>query len=250
MTGSGTESAAITWSVPECPFAIETSARVPGTDGEKMSKSLGNFKTARDVVQRFPATAIRLFFLTKHYRGPIDFSMEALQNAMKARERLSLAYQALHRKLQAQESSPAAKAEVVTSDQDSFQKAMQDAQNGFITALDDDFNTAQGLAVIFDFVREVNRWTERQKLSSGEYFLLAQAKNLLDEWNNVLGIFESNAPEVDNARFETVMQVLLDLRRALRAEKNFKLADELRDGLKEAGVIIEDSPSGSRWRVE
>ncbi len=216
-------------------------------DGEKMSKSLGNFKTARELVQRFPATAIRLFFLTKHYRGPIDFSLESLQNAMKARERLALAYQSLQRQLQA-ESKPAAKGEVVTSEQESLQRAMAEARAGFISALDDDFNTAQGLAVIFDFVREVNRWTERQHLSASDMLLLGEAKNLFDEWNTVLGIFETAAQEVDNSRFEAVMKVLLDLRQALRAEKNFKLADQLREGLNAAGVIIEDSPSGSRWR--
>ena len=218
-------------------------------DGEKMSKSLGNFKTARELAQRFPATAIRLFFLTKHYRGPIDFSLEALHNAMKARERLSLAYQGLQRKLQAENRS-AAEGEAVTSEQEGFQKALAEARTGFTEALDDDFNTAQGLAVIFDFVREVNRWTERQNLGANEYSLLTEARNLFDEWNTVLGVFETSAQEVDNTRFEAVMKVLLDLRQSLRAEKNFKLADQLRDGLKAAGIIIEDGPGGSRWRVE
>jgi cysteinyl-tRNA synthetase len=218
-------------------------------DGEKMSKSLGNFRTAREIAQRFPAAAIRLFFLTKHYRGPLDFSLEGLQSALKARERLNLAYQALQRKLEAG-SKLAAKEEATTSEQESFQQAIAGARAGFIAALDDDFNTPQGLAVIFDFVREVNRWTEKQNLLPSEFALLAEARSLLDEWHSVLGIFESTAQEVDNTRFEAVMKVLLDLRQSLRAEKNFKLADQLRDGLKTAGIIIEDGPSGSRWRVE
>ncbi len=218
-------------------------------DGEKMSKSLGNFKTARDILAKFPATAIRLFFLTKHYRGPIDFSWEALQNALKARERLNVACQALQRKLEA-EGKLAEKTETAAPGQQSFLQSLAEARAGFIAALDDDFNTAQGLAVIFDFVREVNRCTEKQTLSAPERAGLDQAKNLLEEWNDVLGIFESTAAEVDHMRFEAVMKVLLDLRQALRAEKNFKLADRLRDGLKTAGIIIEDGASGSRWRAE
>ncbi|MGH7492884.1 MAG: cysteine--tRNA ligase [bacterium] len=218
-------------------------------DGEKMSKSLGNFRTAREIAQRFPATVIRLFFLAKHYRGPIDFSLEALQNAVKARERMSLAYQALLGRLEPG-NKPTAKGEANTPEQQSFQKTIAGAQAGFIAALDDDFNTVEGLAVIFDFVREVNRWMERQNPSARDLALLSEAKNLFDEWNGVLGVFETGTSEIDNSRFEAVMKVLLELRQSLRAEKNFKLADQLRDGLRAAGIIVEDGAGGSRWRVE
>jgi len=217
--------------------------------GEKMSKSLGNFKTARAILQKIPTTAIRLFFLLKHYRGPIDFSDEALQNALKARERLSLAYQQLQRRLAG--AQPAALPEKFAGEElQNFFDTIARSRRDFIAALDDDFNTAQGMAVIFDLVREVNRWSERAKLNDEEIAVLAEAKELLDEWNNVLGIIQPEGVEVDHNRFEAVMKIMLDLRQSLRAEKNFKLADQIRDRLKAAGIIIEDGAEGSRWRVE
>ncbi len=218
-------------------------------DGEKMSKSLGNFKTARAILQKIPVTAIRLFFLLKHYRGPIDFSDEALQNALKARERLSLAYRQLQRRLEGVETT-ALPASLAREELRNFSNAVSTARQDFINALDDDFNTAQGMAVVFDLVREVNRWTERAKLNDEEIAVLAEAKKLFDEWNNVLGIVESGGVEVDHDRFDAVLNIMLDLRQSLRAEKNFKLADQIRDRLKAAGIIIEDGADGSRWRVE
>lgn len=218
-------------------------------DGEKMSKSLGNFKTARAILQKFPTTAIRLFFLMKHYRGPIDFSEEALQNALKARERLSLAYQQLQRRLGTETHMPVPE-KITGAELQSFLAAIQKARTDFIAALDDDFNTAQGMAAVFELVREVNRWSERAKLSAEELAVLAEAKQLFEEWNVVLGVIDAGSSEVDQSRFESVMQLVLELRQTLRAEKNFKLADLIRDRLKASGVIIEDGAAGSRWRLE
>ncbi len=218
-------------------------------EGEKMSKSLGNFKTARDVLQKFPSAAVRLFFVMKHYRGPIDFSLESLQSALKARERLSLAYQQLQRRLESVQ-VVALPEKFSHEELQNFANAISTARQDFINALDDDFNTAQGMAVVFDFVREVNRWTERAKSSAEELSVLFEAKKLFDEWNAVTGVIEQGSAEVDQGRFEAVMKIVLDLRQALRAEKNFKLTDQIRDRLKTSGIIIEDGAEGSRWRLE
>lgn len=218
-------------------------------EGVKMSKSLGNFSTARAVLQKFPTTAVRLFFLMKHYRGPIDFSLESLQSAMKARERLNLAYQQLQRRLEnAGDASLPEK--FSNAELQKFFEAIAVARQDFIAALDDDFNTSQAMAVVFDFVREVNRYTERTNWSNDELAVLAAAKKLFDEWNDVLGVIEQSGVAIEHGRFEAVMKIVLDMRQALRAEKNFKLADQLRDQLKAGGIIIEDSAEGSRWRVE
>ena len=208
-------------------------------DGEKMSKSLGNFSTARAVLDKYPAMAIRLFFLMKHYRSPIDFSQEALDSAMKARERLLLAFQALRQKTAS--FSPASP---------SKHEGVQKFRDDLIAAMDDDFNSAKAIAVIFDLIRETNRRLEQPQLSSDDQDYLLAAKEWLDEANGFLGIFESGSGGVDQSRVDDIMKVVIEVRRSLRSQKNFALADEIRDKLKAAGVILEDGPTGTRWRLE
>jgi cysteinyl-tRNA synthetase len=218
--------------------------------GEKMSKSLGNFSTAREVLEKFSTAAIRIFFLMKHYRGPINFSPEPLQHAVKTAERLNIAYNLLRRRLENVETQAPANHAELSSQAQSFADLVPKARANFITAMDDDFNTPEAMAVVFEFIRETNRWAEKTSLSLTELAVLAEAKNLLDEWNSFLGVMETRASGVDQARIDGIMKILLDLRQQARAEKNFKLGDEIRKRLKEAGVIIEDSPQGSRWRWE
>ncbi|MDZ7344563.1 MAG: cysteine--tRNA ligase [candidate division KSB1 bacterium] len=225
-------------------------------DGEKMSKSLGNFRTAREVLAKFPTTAVRLFFLMKHYRGPISFSPEPLEHALKARERLNIAYDLLRRHLRdpntLQSAEPGArhKAQLTSSNQQRFAELLVQSRHDFITAMDDDFNTPKALAVIFDLIRETNRLAEQPYLSQEERFLLAEAKNLLEEWNSFFGVIDTSGASVDQARLETIIQILLEVRQNLRDEKNFKMADYIRSRLKDAGIVIEDSSQASRWRWE
>jgi cysteinyl-tRNA synthetase len=219
-------------------------------DGEKMSKSLGNFKTARDVLEKFSTQVIRLFFLMKHYRGPINFSPEPLQHAVKTAERLNIAYNLLRRRLADFEASGSVKHDQLSGEAKDFADLIAKSRENFIAAMDDDFNTPEAMAVIFDFIRETNRWAERASLSPADLAVLARAKNLLDEWNSFLGVIETRDGGVDQGRVDGIMKILLDLRQQARVEKNFKMADEIRNRLKEAGVIIEDSPQGSRWRWE
>lgn len=211
-------------------------------DGEKMSKSLGNFWTARAALEKYPATVIRIFFLMKHYRSPIDFSDDALEAARKARERLVLAYQVLRQKVEAM--PPAAPSAAGVNE------AIQKFKEELIAAMDDDFNSAKALAVIFDLVRETNRRVEQSQLSDDDRAYLSAAKALLDEVNGFLGIFDQGSAGIDQSRVDQVMQVVIEVRRTLRSQKNFALADEIRDKLKSAGVILEDGPSGTRWRWE
>jgi len=206
-------------------------------DGEKMSKSLGNFKTARDVLEKYPATAIRLFFLMKHYRSPIDFSQEALDSAQKARERLSMAYEVLRQKV---DNAPEGASHAPVP--------VENYKKEIIASMDDDFNSAKAIGVIFDLIRETNRRAEQPTLSDADHAFLLAAKSLLDEANSFLGIFDQSTAGVDQSRVDGIMQVVIDLRKSLRSQKNFAMADEIRDKLKAAGVILEDGPSGTRWR--
>jgi len=207
--------------------------------GGKMSKSLGNFFTARSVLDKYPAAAIRLFFLMKHYRSPIDFSDEALDSAVKANARLSTAYAALLEKTK-----------MLTPASAKSHEAVGKFKEEIIAAMDDDFNSAKALGVIFDLVRETNRRVEQSSLAADDRDFLLAAKEWLDEANGFLGIFEPSAGGVDQSRVDEIMKVIIEVRRALRSQKNFALADEIRDKLKAAGVILEDGPTGTRWRWE
>ena len=219
-------------------------------DGEKMSKSLGNFSTARDVLEKFSTTAIRVFFLMKHYRGPISFSPEPLQHAVKTAERLNIAYTLLRRRLEQAPAKAPVQHAALSSEAQAFFDLIAKSRENFNNAMDDDFNTSEAMAVVFEFIRETNRWAERASLSPAELAVLVEAKNLLDEWNSFLGVIETRVSGVDQARVDGIMKILLDLRHQASADKNFKLGVEIRYRLKEAGVIIEDSPQGSRWRWE
>jgi cysteinyl-tRNA synthetase len=228
-------------------------------EGEKMSKLLGNFRTAREVLEKFPATAIRLFFLMKHYRGPINFSLEPLEHALKARERLNIAYHLLRRRLTEAgvnaDSSMVKSADNLSSEAQKptaagFADLLMKFRDDFVAAMDDDFNTPEALAVVFDLARETNRWVERTNLTPAEFSALAMAKNLLDEWNSFLGVIETGGVSVDQSRVHSVIEILLEVRQKLREEKNFKVADQIRNRLKEVGIILEDEAQGSRWRWE
>jgi cysteinyl-tRNA synthetase len=238
-------------------------------EGEKMSKSLGNFRTAREVLEKFPATAVRLFFLMKHYRGPINFSPEPLEHALKARERLNIAYSLLRRRLDVSgstelaEVSPTRLAEAgeaslspgrdnPSGEAKSFAELLTKFRHDFMAAMDDDFNTPEAMAVIFDLIRETNRWAGRANLTAAELSVLVDAKSLLDEWNSFLGVIETSGAKgaIDQTRVDAIIKILLEVRQEMRQAKNFKVADQIRNRLKEAGVIIEDGPEGSRWRWE
>jgi cysteinyl-tRNA synthetase len=150
-----------------------------------------------------------------------------------------MAYQALRQKLE--NSQPAA---ALTN------AAVAKFKEEIVAAMDDDFNSAKALGVIFDLIRETNRRIEQPKLSDDDRAYLLAAKSLLDEANSFLGIFDQSAAGIDQSRVDEILKVVIEVRKSLRSQKNFALADEIRDKLKTAGVILEDGPGGSRWRWE
>ena len=190
---------------------------------EKMSKSLGNLVTIKDVLNEHSADALRLFILTSHYRSPLSYSSEALEASERGVERIREALR-------------------VSPSGNGAHPAEVDAyRSRFIEAMDDDLNSAQAMAVLFDLARDVNRGKE----AGGD---VTAAQDLLRELGGVIGMtFETTIDEIpeDAAPF---INLLLEIRRELRTTKNFALADVIRDGLNERGVMVEDSVSGSTWR--
>ncbi len=201
---------------------------------EKMSKSLGNFFTARDVLERHSVEAIRLFFCQTHYGGPLNFSDDLLTAAQKGVDKII---------------NLANRLEEVISKTDEFGITpvfdVKKFYSEFETVMDDDFNTPQAVAVIFDFVRAVNKVIDENPNAS-KSFLITLKEFLLKTAQDVLGIihFDSlNKRETPSLETDLI-NLLLILREELKKDKNYKLADEVRNKMNELGLIIQDSKTG------
>jgi len=203
-------------------------------DREKMSKSLGNFKTVRDIRKTVNPIVLRYFLMSAHYRSPINFSQESLEQAKSALERISNSYAEL--KFAVSNRGRGKNDEVLSS-------AIKEAAVHFKECMDDDFNTAGALGAVFDAVRAVNIHlgercdADMEGLSSALYFI--------DKANEILG-FLPDAQEIKMD--ESEIEALIAERDEARKTKNFARSDEIRDMLASRGIAIEDTPLGTRWK--
>jgi len=188
---------------------------------EKMSKSLGVLVTVKEALERFSPDAIRLFILTSHYRSPLSFSEQGLEAAERGAERLRQALRSC------EGGQGAAGIDVARYRQ------------GFIEAMDDDFNTAQAVAVLFSLARDINR----ARTEDGD---VQQARETLLELAGVLGL-SLEEREISLAA-QPFIELLVSVRSELRKEKLWHLADSIRSSLEELGIAIEDTPTGTVWR--
>lgn len=197
-------------------------------DNRKMSKSLGNFFTVRDIAQKFDLEAVRLFMLSAHYRSPINYSEELIASAQAGLERL---YNARGNLLFLRDKAAQGPADPALTEQ------LAALRERFIAAMDDDLNTADAVGVLFELVRLVNtQVTEGSALGS-----VQAALDALVELTGVLGLL-LKAPEDDGVDSE--IEALVAERQQARKDKNWKRADEIRDLLKQKGVAVEDTPQG------
>ncbi|NLM03522.1 MAG: cysteine--tRNA ligase [Clostridiales bacterium] len=201
-------------------------------DNKKMSKSLSNFFTTREIAEEFDLEALRLFMFSAHYRNPLNFSRELLESAEHALERL---YNAKHN-LEYLLENAKDRTEIETE----LQKSILEYREKFIKVMDDDFNTADGIAVIFDLVKEINTNITADTSKT----VIQTAYDMLMELTVVLGILQKEEEEYLDEEIEQ----LIAQRQQARKEKNFELADKIRDELKEQGIILEDTPQGVKWR--
>jgi len=199
---------------------------------EKMAKSLKNFFTVRQVLERFTKEEIRFFVLNTHYRGPLSYSDTAMEEAAMSLRRLHNAYREL--------SSLAANSKEGTAYQELARRLLED----FEMHMDDDFNTRGAISSIFDAVREANRLMAEQKLDAQGARDLLEVMNRIDR---VLGILPSEEKRPGEKFNKELVDLLLDVRRELRARKAFDLADMIRDRLIEMGVQVEDTAEGVKW---
>lgn len=204
-------------------------------DDEKMSKSLGNFFTARDVLKKYSAEAIRLFFVQAYYRGPINFSDELLFSAQKGLDKINNLVNRINRELENSQ----------TGDKPGFNFGFY--REKFITAMDDDLNTSQAASVIFDFVRDVNRVIAEYGNLDVSFF--KEVKSFLQSTaEDVLGIVDFNAGESESSIEKELIELLIKLRIEAKKEKNFSLSDKIRDELKSLGIILEDTKEGTTFK--
>lgn len=202
-------------------------------DNEKMSKSLGNFFTVRDVLKHYQPEVVRYFILSSHYRGPLHYSTEHLNNAKAALERFYMALRGFT--AGAEGEAPEAAYE-----------------QRFNAAMDDDFNTAEALAVLFDLVREINR------LRMEDTAQAARLANTLRTLGKVLGLLQTHPESFFKGGSDTKIMAgrnidiehLILQRTAARANKNWKESDRIRDVLKDQGILLEDTATGTIWRRE
>ena len=199
-------------------------------DGKKMSKSLGNFFTVRDIREQYSGDVIRFFLLSGHYRSPINFSDTLMEQSKQGYERIATAIETLEfLKANGSDEAMADEAEKIAS--------LDKHKEKFIEVMDDDLNTADGIAAIFELVSEINLDVKDGASKSFAEAALAKIKELTD----VLGLFGGDDEE---AGLGDDIQALIDERQAARKEKNWARADEIRDQLAAMGITLKDTPQG------
>ena len=215
---------------------------------EKMSKSLGNFLMIKDIVQQYPPEAIRLFLLSSHYRSPLDFSHEAMQEAQTGLEKIYTALDRLSQTLGPVEDTEGP-------------RPSGDLWDRFCEAMDDDFNTAQALGFLFDALRQANRLID-EKIASGDQGPIQTLGQLRTDFltaGAVLGI-GTETPSEFFARSrtagirgdvdESTIEDLIAQRMEARKNKDWGRADQIRDQLAEMNIVLEDRPDGTVWKIK
>lgn len=213
---------------------------------EKMSKSLGNFFLVKDILEHFPPEVLRFFILSTHYRSPLDFSDERLREAARSLERLQTVMETWN---QLSTIEPGSRSEF----SEALARAAIQAKADFTAAMDDDFNTALAISVMFGLAKDINIYQNRVVNGKAEHdpgaFSTAQECYLL--MGDVLGIFFSKQKQDsgDSQLVAKLVDLIIELRQQARQKKDWAAADLLRDRLSEIGIVLEDTPQGVRWKL-
>ncbi|MCD7797120.1 MAG: cysteine--tRNA ligase [Clostridiales bacterium] len=207
-------------------------------DNVKMSKSLGNFKTVREIADAYGYEVIRYFLISSHYRSPINYNLDILEQCHSALDRLYTCRESLDFALKNAKSNP-----VNTDDENDIISTLNSRRDEFIEAMDDDLNTADGLAAIFELTKDINTKTLDKPVSLKVY---ETAVDIFDELCGVLGIlYNRKSNDID-----TEIERLIEERQTARTNKDWATADRTRDELKEMGIILKDTPQGVVWSRE
>lgn len=203
-------------------------------DNVKMSKSLGNFKTVREIADVYGYEVIRYFLISSHYRSPINYNLEIIEQCKSALDRLYTCRESLDFALKNAFDCDA---------DDELIKLLNSRREQFITAMDDDLNTADGIASVFELVKDINTKILDKNVSKS---VCETAVKVFDELCGVLGLLYNRKSNDLDAEIEE----LINKRQEARANKNWAVADQIRDDLKARGIILKDTPQGVTWSKE
>lgn len=195
-------------------------------NAQKMAKSLGNFVTIKDVLDKYPADVLKIFYLQAHYSSPLDFTWERMEEAKQALQRISI----LAEKAQKRKVSKG------LADSGKGIKKIEEIKNKFIEAMDDDFNTPQGLAAIFELINQTNK-------NIDDLALVKRARKILGELLEIFSISLTTEKQL-----EKEVRLKIEARDKARLEKDFALSDQIRRELEAEGIILEDTKEGTTWR--
>ncbi|WAA12374.1 cysteine--tRNA ligase [Fervidibacillus halotolerans] len=201
-------------------------------NNEKMSKSLGNFVLVHELIKQYDPQVLRFFMLSVHYRNPINFSEETLNDAKSGLERLQTSYQNLRHRKHASTN--------LTDDDDRWLRKISELKDQFIKEMDDDFNTANGISVWFELAKNANLYL-MEKTTSNQ--VIDQFLNLFEQISDILGLRFTQEGILDEEIEELIKQ-----RNEARKNRDFQTADKIRDQLKAMNIILEDTPQGTRWK--
>ena len=208
---------------------------------EKMSKSKNNFFTVKDILKEYPGEVVRFFILQTHYRSPLDFSDERLKEAQAGLARLANSEAYLEELTDGEGNSSTGAA---------LKEKAEKCLTEFFEAMDDDFNTALAISQMFALSKDINIYY--QDVVSGraekDTDSLRRVKDIYSEMAEIIGILEADTAKQDDEIAGKLMEIIIGIRQDARKEKNWAVADRIRDELKKAGIVLEDTPQGVRWK--
>ena len=202
-----------------------------GEEDQKMSKSLGNFVTVHDLLKEVNPQVIRFFMSTTQYRRPIRYSSDNLDEAKVNLNKLQTAYENLSYRLK----------DSVEGNDKEVEANFANLEKDFIKVMDDDFNVQNGISVVYEMAKQLNVYSEKEKVYTDTI------NNLINTYKKVVEIFGISFSEEKELLDDTIEQLIQE-RNEARKNKNFKRSDEIRDLLKEQGIILEDTAQGTRWK--
>lgn len=230
-------------------------------DNQKMSSSAGNFFTVEDILKKFPGEVVRLFLLQTHYRSPLDFADTLMENTRTAYNRLKTSYEYLNDLAKKIEDGTFVKGTTEKSKMITVSQAgglvdlAERLMSSFEDAMNDDFNTALAISYMFELSRDINSYYNDfiagKILPRGtDAFIIMRVREVFMEMASVIGIFENIPKEkaVDDELVNKLMDIIISIRQDARSAKNWAVADKIRDELKAAGIILEDTPQGVKWK--
>ena len=204
-------------------------------DNVKMSKSLGNFKTVREIANVYGYEVIRYFLISSHYRSPINYSIDIIEQCQSALDRLYTCRESLDFAIKIAKSN--------IDDDEKILKLIASAKDEFIKAMDDDLNTADGIAAVFNLVSTINTEIINKEVTLN---VCKKAAEMFDELTGVLGLlYNRKSNDIDDD-----IEKLIEQRQTARANKDWATADKIRDELKAKGIILKDTPQGVTWTKE